>query len=67
MFHAKSLMSDGLVAINPEAFPNLVAAIQSAKDRDNAYIKAEGQFTDEFDSFRLSINPEMFSFAEGNY
>ena len=32
------------------------------KDRDNAYIKSEGQFTDEFDSWRLSINPEMFSF-----
>jgi len=62
MFHAKTLMSDGKILIDKEAFPNLVAAIQTAKDRDNAYIKSEGQFTDEFDSWRLAINSEMYTY-----
>jgi hypothetical protein len=35
LFHVKTLMSDGFIATDKQAFPNLVAAIQVVKDLDN--------------------------------
>ena len=62
--HVKSLLSDGLVAID-KRFTRLISSISSATDLDKSYQKHSGQclFTDSMDSFRLSINPHMFEFG----
>src|SRR6266487_516810 len=64
MSHCKALLSDGLVAID-SGFAKLITAISTATDLDNSYQKHNSQclHTDSFDSFRLAVNPHMFSFG----